>query len=152
MKVSQELLLKTAFCCMACDGDIAADEIDLLKEFAEKDDSWKGFDIQTAVNKGIVEINERGVAYLGDYLKEVANADLDEEDSLKLIDIAIRMIEADKKVEYSEVKFFKKIREMLKVSDEKLFQTFPDKEDYFLPDISAPKEFDRTASFENIQL
>ena len=151
MKVSQELLLKTAFCCMACDGDIAADEIDLLKEFAEKDDSWKGFDIQTAVNKGIVEINERGVAYLGDYLKEVANADLDDEDSLKLIDIAIRMIEADKKVEYSEVKFFKKIREMLKVSDEKLFQTFPDKEDYFLPDISAPKEFDWTASFETIQ-
>lgn len=137
---------------MACDGDIAADEIDLLKEFAEKDDSWKGFDIQTAVNKGIVEINERGVAYLGDYLKEVANADLDDEDSLKLIDIAIRMIEADKKVEYSEVKFFKKIREMLKVSDEKLFQTFPDKEDYFLPDISAPKEFDWTASFETIQL
>ena len=151
MKVSQELLLKTAFCCMACDGDIAADEIDLLKEFAEKDDSWKGFDIQTAVNKGIVEINERGVAYLGDYLKEVANADLDDEDSLKLIDIAIRMIEADKKVEYSEVKFFKRIREVLKVSDEKLFQTFPDKEDYFLPDISAPKEFDWAASFETIQ-
>ena len=49
------------------------------------------------------------------------------------------------------MKFFKKIREMLKVSDEKLFQTFPDKEDYFLPDISAPKEFDWTASFDSIQ-
>lgn len=136
---------------MACDGDIAADEIVQLKDFAEKDDSWKGFDIQTAVNKGIVEINERGAAYLSDYLKEVADADLDDDGSIKLIDVAIRMIEADKKVEYSEVKFFKKIRAVLKVSDEKLFQTFPDKEDYFLPDISAPKEFDWTASFDSIQ-
>ena len=28
-----ELYLKTAFCCMACDGDIASEELALIKEY-----------------------------------------------------------------------------------------------------------------------
>lgn len=31
MKVN-ELYLKTAFCCMACDGDIALEELELIKK------------------------------------------------------------------------------------------------------------------------
>lgn len=150
--ISQDLLFKTAFCCMACDGDIASDEIDLLREFVGKEDSFKGYDVQGALNQCIVDINDRGASYLGSYLKDVAGADLDDESALKLVTLAIQMIEADNKVEYSEIRFFKKIRNELKISDDKLFEAFPDKEDYFLPDIVAPKDLDWTASFDSIVL
>lgn len=137
---------------MACDGDIASDEIDLLKEFVQNDDSFQGYDVQGEVNKCIVAINEQGSAYLASFLNDVASADLDDDSALKLVKVAIRMIEADNKIEYSEVRFFKRIRNELKISDDKLYEAFPDKDDYFLPDIVAPKDLDWTASFETITL
>ncbi len=150
--ITQDLLLRTAFCCMAYDGDIASDEIDLLKEFVQNDDSFQGYDVQSEVNKCIVAINEQGSSYLATYLNDVASADLDDDSALKLVTVAIRMIEADNKIEYSEVRFFKRIRNELKISDDKLYEAFPDKEDYFLPDIVSPKDLDWTASFETITL
>ena len=36
----EELYLKTIFCCIACDGDIATEEVDMVK------DSSFGFRIQ----------------------------------------------------------------------------------------------------------
>ena len=137
---------------MACDGDIAADEIDLLRGFFKEDESWKDFDVQSILNNYIIEINERGGAFLVDFLRQVADADLDDDSALKLVDVAIRMIEADNKVEYSEVKFFKRIRQELKVSDEKLYDTFPDKDVFFLPDITAPDELNWNASFDALSL
>lgn len=149
--LTQDLLLKTAFCCMACDGDIASDEIDLLQDFTKNDEAWKGFDVQAALNKYIISINENGTAFLGDYLKEVENAGLGEEDSLKVVSIAIRMIEADNKVEYSEIRFFKRIRQVLPVSDDSLYAHFPGKDDFFLPDFSVPESIDWNAKFEAIE-
>ena len=137
---------------MACDGDIAADEIDLLRVFFKENESWKDYDVQSILNRYIIEINERGVGFLADYLQDVAEADLDEESALKIVDIAIRMIEADNRVEYSEVKFFKRIRQKLTVSDEKLIASFPNKDDFFLPDIMAPEEINWSASFDSITL
>jgi len=137
---------------MACDGDIAADEIDLLRGFFKDDESWKDYDVQSELNRYIIDINERGGAFLAEYLHEVADSKLDDESSLKLVDVAIRMIEADNRIEYSEVKFFKRIRQELSISDEKLYEAFPDKEDFFLPDIATPDDMDWNATFDSISL
>ena len=62
------------------------------------------------------------------------------------------MIEADKEVLYSEIKFFKRIRKCLSVSDEVLYREFPDKEDFFLPDIVQQEyEFVLESEFASIQ-
>ena len=37
--MSNELLLKTAFCCMACDGEIAQAEVELVKKYGLDADS-----------------------------------------------------------------------------------------------------------------
>ena len=70
------LYLKTIFCCIACDGDVATEEVD------------------------------------------------------------IKAIEADNRIEYAEVKFFKKIRSRLTISDEAILAEHPNKEDFLLPDIN----------------
>lgn len=150
--MDKELLLKTAFCCMARDGDIAPDEIRLLNDFVSDDQFFFGLDVQTVINQYIVEINETGSAFLASYLKELNEAQLDDVAAVQVLDIAMRIIEADNVVEYSEISFFKNIRNQLKVSDDVLYERFPEKEDYLLPDIIAPKLYDWQGTFSSIKL
>lgn len=61
------------------------------------------------------------------------------------------MIEADKQVLYSEVKFFKKIRSRITVSDEQILLKLSSIEDYLQPDICAEnKDFEDVGGFKQI--
>ena len=114
---------------MACDGDIAKEEIEMVKILCEKDDFFKNIESETYINNWIGEINERGAAFLQTFLSEINSVQLDKEEQLKLIELAFKTIEADNRIEYSEVKFFKKISSRLSVSDEDVLEKFPEKED-----------------------
>ena len=150
--MNEELLLKTAFCCMACDGEIAPDEIRQISEYIAVSNSFGNIDAQAHLNDYIVEINTRKSLFLIDFLKEIHDADLDDDEAIKVLDVAIKMIEADNVVEYSEISFIKKLRNQFSISDEVLNEKMPDKEDYFLPDIKAPDLYDWTSQFESINL
>lgn len=150
----QELYLKTMFCCMACDGDIAEEEVDLLKETAIQTPLFEGMEVENILNGYVSAINQSGSLFLRKYLKELAEANLTTEEELKIVELSIKMIEADNRIEYSEVKFFKKIRSRLSVSDEQILDQHPDKEDFLLPDIDAMEEpvWDESVTFATILL
>ena len=139
--MDKELYLKTAFCCMACDGNIAEEEIQLIRDYTKESLVFQGLDVEKLLNDYIKAINATGMSFLNSYLSEIKSIDMTETEELQLVKIAIQMIEADKEVLYSEIKFFKRIRKCLSVSDEVLYREFPDKEDFFLPDI-APQEYE----------
>ena len=96
--------------------------------------------IESYLNKWIALINENGVSFLKGYLNELSEADLSLSEQIRVIGFAIMTIEADKCIEYSEIKFFKKIRNRLSVSDEEILEQYPDKEDYLFPDINVVEE------------
>lgn len=145
------LLLKTLFCCSACDGDIAPEEVSLVKELAEQDSTFADIDVEKVLNEYIEEINATGKMFLKSYLNEVTETSLSDDDQVKLIDLAIKMIEADNQILYSEVKFFKKIRNHLSVSDDTVLEALPTSEDYLLPDInSEDKDFEEVGNFQPI--
>jgi len=147
-----ELYLKTAFSCMACDGDIDPQEVELVKLYVHDADFFKNLDAEKLLNEYIADINDRGRAFLHDYLHELKNAQLDQEQEMNVVKIAIQMIEADNIIKYSEVSFFKKIRKRLHVTDEVILKDHPDK-DYFLePDIEVPDEMEWNFKFDNISL
>lgn len=158
-----ELYLKTAFSCMACDGDIADEEVGLVKEFVKSSSFFSGLDVEAQLNGYIAEINEKGQRFLSEYITNVASFGLSEQQELDLAQIAIKMIEADNKIEYSEICFFKKIRAKLSVSDDKLLSIFKDEtlfdkfpevepEDFLLPDIIEDDAIDWNVSFNDIKL
>lgn len=160
---TNELYLKTAFSCMACDGEIAAEELGLVKQYANSSTLFEGLDIERKLNKFVDEINDQGQSFLAGYISEVANAKLSEEQELNLARIAIKMIEVDNKIEYSEISFFKRIRSKLSVTDEKLLDIFKDEtmfdkfpevelEDFLLPDIMVNDDIELHVSFQNIEL
>lgn len=137
---------------MACDGEIADEEVALLNKLALTEQVFGDLDIQMSINNYIESINKLGMVFLEEYLVDVKNANLDDTDSLQLVKIAIDTIEADNQVEYSEVSFFKRIRKQLSIKDEVILEAMPDKEDYLLPDVETEDIFDWSFSFQSIQL
>lgn len=79
---------------------------------------------------------------------------LNKTEQLLLVTLAIKAIEADNNVEYAEVKFFKKIRSRLTISDEEILAEHPDKEDFLLPDINLAEmpQWDNSTHFSQISI
>lgn len=148
---NNELYLKTAFCCMACDGNIAEEEVQLIKDYVAEQTYFEGLDAKTLLNRYIESINKDGISFLNAFLTDIRNIELTEEQEMNIVKIAIEMIEADNVIKYSEIKFFKKIRQYLNLTDETILNEMPDKEDYLLPDIiNSEYEFIQDIAFPNL--
>lgn len=130
-----KFLLKTAFSCMACDGDIDKREVILIKTMHQQKKIFGEIDINQELDNLLLEINRDGHKFLRSYFNELTSTELSEQDELKLIEVAIDTIKADDKVEYSEVKFFKVIRSKLKIENKPILAIHPDFEDYLEQDI-----------------
>lgn len=150
----EELYLKTIFCCIACDGNIATEEVDMVRNLCAKDRIFHNLDSEEYLNSWITEINEQGGAFLQTYLKEINSVELNEQEQLLLVSLAIKAIEADNSIEYAEVKFFKKIRSKLTISDEAILAEHPYKEDFLLPDINITEipQWDDSTHFSQISI
>ena len=130
-----KLLLKTAFCCMASDGNIDKREIALIKTMCGNSPLFKDFNFQEEINSLVNKINTRGKEFISYYFDLLGKSALSEKEELTLIDFAIQTIKADEQIEYSEIKFFKNIRHRLKVSDKNILAVFPDIEQFLEEDI-----------------
>jgi len=149
-----KLLLKTAFCCMASDGHIDNREISLINTICEQSPLFSNFNFHVEINLLVNKINTSGKAFIQNYFDLLKAAELTEKEELTLIDFAIKTINADKQVEYSEMKFFKNIRHRLKVSDDIVLKHFPDIEQYLEEDIITDGFLDKITSqyFETTEL
>lgn len=133
------LLLRTAFACMSCDGDIANEEIDLIKQMAKQKHLFGDVNIDVELDKLVQEINLQGKGFLKQYLISLAEQSLTEEQEIMVADVAVQTIQSDNKVEYSEIKFFKVLRSNFKVvTDETLLEKIDGlDESYLAQDIRA---------------
>lgn len=125
---------------MACDGEIAKEEVDMVKRLGAEYGIFANVDIEAYLNIWIIAINKNGASFLKNYLNELSEANLSLSEQLFVIDFAIKTIEADERIEYSEIKFFKKVRRRLSISDEKILEKYPNKEDYLLPDVNVVED------------
>lgn len=134
-----ELLLRTAFACMSCDGEIATEEVEMIKQMAKNKHLFGDIDIDKELNELVKEINVKGKGFLKQYLACLAEQSLTEDQELKVADVAVQTIRSDNKIEYSEIKFFKVLRSNLKiVSDETLLEKIDGiDENYLAQDIRA---------------
>lgn len=134
-----ELLLRTAFACMSCDGDIASEEVELIKRLDREKRLFGDVDIDKELDELVKEINLKGKGFLKQYLISLAEESLTEEQELQVADVAVQTIRIDNRIEYSEIKFFKVLRSNLKIVSDK---TLLDKidgidENYLAQDIQA---------------
>ena len=131
----EKLLLETVFCCMASDGHIDQREVDTIENLCTSSDMFNDLELHYEVNQLVQKINTDGKQFIQQYLEALTNAGLTETEELTLIDFALRTINADEILEYSEIKFFKNIRHRLKLSDNLILESHPDIEEFLEEDI-----------------
>jgi len=120
------LLLKTAFSCMVCDGDIDREnEIPRFEEFCASSEYFSSLNYKEIINNLIKEFNEKNTNFIKDYLIELQGGKYSKEKALNIIRIAFMMIYADNIVKYEELKFFKLIRVRLDITNEEIINHFP---------------------------
>lgn len=141
-----KLLLKTAFSCMACDGDIDKSEIQLIKKLHKENKTFGDININNELDLMLEDINKDSHQYMKDYFNDLTSAQLSESNELSLIEVAIETIKADEKIEYSEIKFFKVIRSKLSIDSDSILKKHPDFEDYLEEDIITASYLTRLQS------
>lgn len=135
---------------MACDGNIVSNEIENMRSFV-RDRLISETDADTYINEYLDDLRSAPTEFVSSYLGELKSLELNDSESLDLIDFAIQIIESDNEIAYAEVKFFKQIRACLKVSDDVILNLRPELEDYLLPDIIS-NEIDWTSVIKDIKL
>ena len=141
-----KLLLKTAFCCMACDGNIDSKEIELIKSMCSNSPLFAGYKFTDEINSLVTQLNTTGKDFINNYFELLKATSLTEEEELTLIDFAIKTINADEKIEYAEIKFFKIIRHHLRLSDDIILSKYPEIEYWLEQDIITENYLDKIKS------
>ncbi len=128
----EKIQLQTAFSFMTCDGNIDPMEVSLIKRMANEMGMFGNVDIDTELDYLVQVINEIGSEYLKDYFKVIKNANLKPAQEIELVDIAFKTLNADQRLDYNEIRFFRIFRTLLHVSDEELERSLPSLPDEFL--------------------
>ena len=117
-------LLRSAFCVMACDGHIDDREVAEVKKLAETTPYFGDVDVGEEVRALREALNEEGSRTFRHYLADLDEQSLDGVQELILLEIVLRMIYIDVKIDTNEMTFARLIRSKLAVSNEILAQRF----------------------------
>lgn len=145
MEEFNKVLLLTSVCCMACDGEIAKEEVSTLKKLSEEQHLFEKDDLNGVLPIIMDSLTKYGYEFVKSYLDLLENADFSDIQALQILDVAAKTIYADNKIEYDEIKFFKSIRRNLKVTDEQILSQVDGVEDYWL---SADAQDKNMSAFE----
>ena len=125
-------LFKSAVMAMACDGDIAEEEITEIKNIVANEIYFMGYDFEEPLKKNIDNIKTNGKNAINQYLQEIVSNDLNEHQEILLIEVILKIILADEKVEESEIKFLQMAKSKLKTDEQTLIVKFPNQIDYLM--------------------
>ncbi len=139
---------------MASDGKIDEREVALIKLLSQESALFSDSELQEITNGFLIEINANLQSFIGDYFRILKTTELTEKQELNLIDFAIKMIKADELIEYSEIKFFKVIRNCLKSNDQTILNAHPGIESFLENDIGMENSIEKLTNqyFESAHL
>ena len=132
MEEFNKVLLLTSVCCMACDGEIAKEEVDTLKKLSKDQNLFGNEDVNIILPTIMDSLSKFGYDFVKSYLELLENADFNDQQAIQILDVAAKTIYADEKIEYDEIKFFKSIRHKLNISDDQILEKIEGVEDYWL--------------------
>ena len=130
---------------MACDGEIAKEEVSTLKKMSEEQHLFGKDDLNEVLPVIMNSLEKYGYEFVKSYLNLLEKADFNDIQALQILDVATKTIYADNKLEYDEIKFFKSIRKRLDISDELILSRVDGVEEYWL---CADAQDSNISSFE----
>lgn len=128
----QKFLFRSAVTTIAVDGEIHNSEIEEIKSIVNSTAYFLDFEYEQVLKEIITDINLKGKEAVNEYLITLSESDLSEQQKIILLEVVLRMIEADKGVHPNEIQFLHLVKAKIKLSEELIFIKFPKQIDYLL--------------------
>lgn len=128
----KDFLFKSAVIAMACDGNIAEEEINEIKNIVANEIYFMGYEFEEPLQKNVEEIKINGKNAVNQFLQEITNNDLTEIQELLLVEVLLKIIQADAKVEENELRFLHLTKSKLKTDEQTFIIKFPHQIDYLM--------------------
>lgn len=141
----QKLLFMSAVSVMAIDGEIHESEIEEIKSIVTNTAYFLDFDYEKELEDNIINIKKTGKEAINNYLLILSNSNLSEKQEIILIEIVLRIMEADNMFHLNEVIFLQMVKSKIKISDEILIIKFP-KYIHYLMDLN---NYSSITTFDN---
>jgi uncharacterized tellurite resistance protein B-like protein len=131
-KEFKEFLFKSAVMAMSCDGNISQAEIDEIRKIVASEIYFIDYEYENPLKNYIDYIKYNGKNAVSEYLKEVGKSELSEKQEILLIEVVLRIIEADNNIYETERKFLQMVIKNLKIDEQTLIIKFPKQIDSLL--------------------
>jgi hypothetical protein len=120
----KKILFKVAFCTMACDGHIDDREVEELKTMDKNTSFFEAIDLSDELEKLIKDLKNKGTKVIEELFSCLRETKLNPIQELLILEVALRIINADEKHDENEVKFIHLLRSKLKLHDETINDRF----------------------------
>jgi hypothetical protein len=120
----KKLLFKTAFCVMACDGSIDQMEIQEMKKIDSNTTYFSDIDLSDELNNLINGLKDKNIKIVKSLFNSLRENTLLITQELLILEISMRIINADKIIDDNEVRFFNLIRSKLDLGDQIIHERF----------------------------
>jgi tellurite resistance protein len=120
----KKILFKVAFCTMACDGHIDDREIKELQIMDKKTSFFEAIDLSEELKQLIKNLDKNGTKVIEELFSCLRDTKLNPIQELLVLEVALRIINADGKHDENEVKFIHLLRSKLELHDETINDRF----------------------------
>ena len=120
----KKILFKVAFCTMACDGHIDDREVEELKIMDKKASFFEAVDLSDELEQLIKDLKNKGTKVIEELFISLRKTKLNTIQELLVLEVALRILNADNKHDENEVKFIHLLRSKLELHDETINDRF----------------------------
>lgn len=121
----QILLSKAAVAAMAIDGEIHDNEVKELRAVASQTPYFFDFDYNQALDENTSFVKAQGKNAINQWLDEIAQAELSDKQKWILVEVLLRVMDADHKADPSELIFLQLVITKIHLNEEQLITRFP---------------------------
>jgi hypothetical protein len=120
----KKILFKVAFCTIACDGHIDDREVEELKTMDKNTSFFEAIDLSDELEQLITDLKREGTKVIEELFSCLRETKLNPIQELLILEVALRIINADEKHDENEVKFIHLLRSKLELHDETINDRF----------------------------
>lgn len=120
----KKILFKVAFCTMACDGHIDDREVEELKIMDKNTSFFEAVDLSDELEQLIKDLKNKGKKVIEELFVSLKETKLNPIQELLVLEVALRIINADRKHDENEIKFIHLLRSKLELHDETINDRF----------------------------
>ena len=113
-----EILLEIAFASMVCDGNIAPEEEEYLRDIEQSDYYLMEFEMSKKLDKLNSDWKLHGLNLIDKILNTTYKLNLSEGQKIVIMDFAIGIVRSDKSMQKSEISFINTLMQNIKISTE----------------------------------